>query len=475
MRVSTPTIVIIGAGFSGAITAAHLLRNSAGVPLRIVMLNRSGRMARGVAYGTRSPHHVLNVPAGRMSAFASDEEDFLRFAQQRDPSITGGSFVPRSLYGQYLEHVLISAQAMAPRGTILEHVADEAVAVELVGHGTRALVELAGGNHIPADRVVLAIGNYQPSNPRLFEGSFLSSRRYVRDPWQPGALQDVSTGEPVLLIGTGLTMIDVAVALASKQRTAPILAISRRGLVPQPHRSHTAAPPHASLPPDLLDGQATAVSMLRSVRRHSKALEAAGGDWRDVVGSLRPITPELWTALDTRERARFLRHLRVYWDVHRHRLAPELWERVKALIADGSLSVRAARIKALREDIDGVAIDLTPRHGSGEETESLRVAQVINCTGPEGDVRALNEPLISYLILHGLVRPDALGLGLDVTDDLVLVGSDDEPSTVLSLVGPMLKGAFWEATAVPELRLHAARVASRLCLELAGEAAAAPA
>jgi uncharacterized NAD(P)/FAD-binding protein YdhS len=124
---------------------------------------------------------------------------------------------------------------------------------------------------------------------------------------------------------------------------------------------------------------------------------------------------------------------------------------------------------SLTEEGGQVTAVVRPR---GEpRTETLRVATVINCTGPEGDVRSLEDPLLQALIADGVARPDSLGLGLDVGDDLALVDRAGQRSPTVSLVGPLLRGRWWEATAVPELRVHAARLAARLHEELAASPA----
>ncbi|MBL8958934.1 MAG: FAD/NAD(P)-binding protein [Gemmatimonadetes bacterium] len=458
MTHSNTGIVVIGGGFSGAMVTAHLLRLSDNPALRITLVNKSGPLARGVAYGTRHTDHVLNVPAGRMSAFPDREDHFLRFAQERIPSTTGGSFVPRTIYGDYLASIVEEANQATPGR--LEVVADEAHRVAWDATTSRAVVTLASGRRVMADHVVLALGNYSPSDPPLPDRSGLDDPRYIRDPWIPGALAGVGPDEAVLLIGTGLTMLDVAIQLNAVERRAPVLAISRRGLTPLPHRDHGAPPSYGHLPPALVAGEPSAVDYLRAVRRHVRTLAAAGVDWREVVASLRPVTPRLWEALPMRERARFLRHLRPYWDVHRHRVAPELWHRFDALRTSGHLQVQPARLLSLVAQPGGLEATIRPRRAATAERRVF--SRVINCTGPEGDVRALRDPLLANLIADGLVRPDALGLGLDVGHDLALIAGDGSTSPFLSLVGPLLKGTWWEATAVPELRGHASRLAARL-------------
>ena len=456
------TVAVVGAGFSGTLVAAHLLRRAAG-PLRVLLVNRSGPMGRGVAYGTRTESHVLNVPAGRMSAFVDDEDDFLRFAQRRLRGAAGGTFVPRRLYGEYLEHVLSSAESSAVDGATLERVVDEVVSLDLCDDGASARLRFADGRVVRADRVVLALGNFAPADPQVDTPEFYRSPRYVRDPWSAGALDVVQPGEPVLLIGTGLTMLDIALDLQARG-AGRMLAVARRGLLPLPHRSPSVPPASDHRPPDILTGPATALAYLKAVRAHVARLAAAGVDWREVIGSLRPITPQLWARLGVRERARFLRHLRVYWDVHRHRTAPELDAALRGHTAAGRLAVVAGRVLRYGADEDGVTVTLQRRGASTPEL--VRVARVLNCTGPDADVRRLSEPLIASLRDRGLLMPDALGLGVETADDGALLDRHGLPSRVLHHVGPLLKARYWEATAVPELRVHAERAASSILSSL---------
>ena len=374
---TVPVIVVIGGGFSGTVVAARLLRQST-KPLRVVLLNRSGPSARGVAYGTRSSSHVLNVPAGRMSAYPEDEDSFLRFARATAPGTGSGSFVPRSVYGQYLGHALDEAERRATQGVVLERVVGEALDIELTRDG--AQVRLGDGRSIDADRVVLALGNYPPADPRLEDDAAYESPRYVRDPWAPGALEGIGRSEPVLMIGSGLTMLDVAVDLHAANPDRPLHAVSRRGLVPFSHREHSAPPPLDRCPPGMLEGPATAHAYLRTVRRHVRRLQREGVDWRDVVASLRSVTPALWQRLDNRERARFLRHVRPYWEVHRHRCAPELGAALRTLLSGGTLTVLAGRLKRLQAREAGLIATLQPRGGG--RLREMAVGCVVNCTGP---------------------------------------------------------------------------------------------
>ncbi len=459
------TVIIAGAGFSGVVTAAQLLRSFEGGPLRVVIVNRSGTMARGVAYGTNSPAHVLNVPAGRMGACADDPEGFLRFARSRDASITADAFVPRSLYGDYLENFLAEAERAARPGVCLERLVGEVTAVTPEPDDSGAVVTLTGNTQLFADRVILALGNYPPEDPLVADPSFYHGDRYVRDPWARGALDRVVERGSALLIGTGLTMLDIALELTGRGLSGPLYAVSRHGFLPQAHHKPAVPPGPRHRPADLQMSPSTARAYVRAVKQHVRRLLAEGEDWRPVIDSLRPITPLLWHSLCAEERARFLRHVRPFWEVHRHRAAPAAATAFRRLVDAGQLCVTAGRVQGYKIVGDQVRVTVRPR-GKNAPVQYL-VATVVNCTGPSGDLRTLRDPLIDFLRARGMVRPDALGLGLETDDDGALLDAAGTPSRVVYYVGPLLKASHWEATAVPELRVHAARLAAVLATSLA--------
>lgn len=453
------TVVIIGAGFCGALTAIHLL-NAAGPPLRVILLNRSGLMARGVAYGTRTERHVLNVPAGRMGVLPGDDQGFLRFAQRRLPDAGAHSFLPRQLFGDYIEHLLVEAARRPPSGSSFRAMVGEARRIQR-GSSGGLQVRLTSGESLAADAVVLALGHFAPRDPPLpLPGrELLSSPRYVRDPWRPDALWGVRRDEPVLMIGTGLTMLDVMLDLRERGVQAPLYALSRRGLMPLAHRDQDQPPQYRSQLAGRLLATPRIRHWLRAFRAEVESAAAEGVDWRDVIGALRVDTPALWQALPEAERARFLRHLRPYWEVHRHRCAPELGAALAQEQASGGLQRMAGRLLAAEDRLDGIHATLRLRDGS---TRQLTVGAVINCTGPEADTRSLGEPLLRSLREAGEVRADALGLGLEVDGQYRLLRRDGQPQPALYYIGPFLRARDWEATAVPELRQHAARLAAVL-------------
>ena len=380
--------------------------------------------------------------------------------------------MPRRLYGEYLERVLADAEARASEGAVLERLVGEACSLELDESVARALSPdgqvvavartlFSDGRVLAADHVVLALGNYSPADPPIEDTGFYESPRYVRDPWIRGSLEVIDRDESVLLIGTGLTTMDIAIDLRARGCHGPFHAVSRHGLLPRPHRDGAGGGPPLELPAGFSSAlPATARGLTRLMRAAVAANAAEGGDWRSVLGAVRPLTPSLWKRLDLGERARFLRHVRPWWDVHRHRAAPETARAIERMREEGEVQVRAGRILAMAERDGGVDVRIRPRGLSKEDR--LRVACVVNCTGPSTDARRLADPLIAALREAGLIRPDPLGLGLETDDHGALLDAGGKPSSVLSLVGPLLKARDWEATAVPELREHAWRLARRL-------------
>jgi uncharacterized NAD(P)/FAD-binding protein YdhS len=451
-RGAPPLVAIVGSGFSGTMVAAHLLRE-ASEPLAVALIER-GPSAGGVAYRTDDPGHLLNVPAGGMSAFPDVPDHFLDWARARAGGETGpDSFLPRRLYGEYLAAILDEAAASSGGGR-LERLRDEAVSVRPGPCG--AEVRLRSGRVLHARRVALALGNFIPASPLPPGSSLAASPRYVPNPWAPGALAAVSAGDPVVLIGAGLSMADLVSTLAARGHRAPIHALSRRGLRLQPH---AAGSPY---PPFLLPGSAprTTRALLRAVRDETRSARARGRGWREVLDSLRPHVPALWRSLDEAEQARFLRHVRVYWDAHRHRLPPTVFGVLEGLRAAGRLNFLAARIVSARAAAGGVELELRRRGAAAAEV--LRATWAINCTGPRGDLEALDEALVADLLRRGLISPDAHRLGARTGADGALLDADGRASDVLFTLGPPRRGTLWESTAVPELRAQAAALARRL-------------
>jgi hydroxyacylglutathione hydrolase len=444
------TVAIIGGGFTGATLAAQLLSKSEG-SVSVILIERSARLGHGVAYGTRCTEHLLNVRARNMSAYPDDPEHFFEWARlNHDPAVSPDDYLPRSVYGQYVESVL--QQEIERHPGRFEHVQDEAIS--LAGIGDVAEMRLRSGRTLLADKVVLALGNFPPGDPRL-PGKTPHSQRYVSNPWTSSGLGAVAEDGNVLLVGSGLTSVDVAISMRSRGFRGTIHIFSRRGLLPQTHGATAPWPPFWQK-----ESPKTVRGLLRLIRAQVEAAEKAGSGWRAVIDSLRPFTQEIWQSLSLLERRRFLRHVRTRWDVHRHRIAPEIGAQLSSQIQNGQIKAHAGRIAEYAEGVDGV--DVTYRERQTGELKRLRVNRVINCTGPESDCRQVENPLLGNLMRQKMVRADALSLGLDVSQDAALIGANGVASDFLYAIGPVRKGNLWESIAVPELRVQASELSKVL-------------
>jgi uncharacterized NAD(P)/FAD-binding protein YdhS len=448
------TIAIVGAGFSGTAVAINLLQHSSGTALRVVLVDPASA-GRGVAYANRDYPYLLNVPAGRMSADATVPLDFLNFALTRFAHATAHDFLPRSLYGDYLESRLDSAER---GGGQLTRIRATACALQRGSNGQGYCVRLGDGRLLLADEVVLALGN-PPSEPLPGAERLRASASYVADPWTDAS--GFRPGERVLVVGTGLTMADVVTAgLSESPRDVHVYALSRHGLIP-PSQTALGHEPVQVDTRRLLDAASFSTrALFRTIRGFAKEIAAGGGDWRELMNILRHHAPQLWQRLPARERQRFLRHVRPYWDIHRHRLPLQTLGELDRLRAERRLSIHAGRIQGLERAGEQVRVTWQPRGTRAHST--LLVDRVINCTGPNYDPRRSRDPLILSLLAQGLATADSLGLGLRTAAFGALLDARGRCVNGLYYVGPMLRPEHWESTAVPELREHAARLAHHL-------------
>ena len=429
------SVAIVGAGASGSLQALHLLREGAE---RVFLVEREREPGRGTAYGTRRPEHLLNVTAHRMSVWPEDPEHFARWFGERGGA--ADDYAPRLLFGDYL------AGLMADAGDRLGIVPGEAVGVERADGGER--VHLADGRALDADAVVLAPGNLRPAPVRGVDPDRLGPL-YVEDPWFGPFTKGLDDSDTILLVGTALTAIDAALTLDAVGFRGHILAVSRRGLVPRPHLRRE---PVVGGTPEF---PSNCVALLRTLRR--RALEIG---WREAVHELRPITQQVWARLPLEEKHRFVRHLRPWWDVHRHRIAPVVAERIETMEAEGRLRFAAGRIVSAEPDGDQARVCWRPR--GQHEVEVTRVRRIVGCSGPELDIAHAGEPLLDALLDSGRIRADACRLGVDVDRESRALDEAGYPSATLSVIGPMTRGAFWETIAVSDIAAQAQAVARRL-------------
>jgi uncharacterized NAD(P)/FAD-binding protein YdhS len=447
------TIVIAGGGASGTILGAALVRRSEST--RVVIVEPRDRLGAGVAYSTACIAHLLNVPAAGMTAFPDEPAHFSSWLRENGYDRYGArAFVPRPVYAEYLS--AIATQTQLEAGSRWRHVRALATDVEVLPSGVR--VTCSSGETIEADSLVLASGNAAPAAWPRVSSSARESRRFFGSAWDDGALVPGHTGEEVLLLGTGLTAVDAVLGLRHNGHRGVISMVSRRGLLPHEHRLFDTPP--AACP----DAQ-TARDLIGSVRARARESTDATRNWRPAVDGVRPSTNALWQALTLADQRQFVRHVMPYWNVHRHRMAPEVAKTLAEMIARDALRMLAGRTGEIVETGDGLRVPIRLR-GSGESI-GVDAGRVINCSGPQHDFRKLTNPLIQRLLAQGLMAPYPLNIGVQVAHDGALVGADGEPSNRLYTIGPVRFGALIETTAIPEVRVQARDLAELLTQEAA--------
>jgi uncharacterized NAD(P)/FAD-binding protein YdhS len=418
------------------------LKESSSRPLAVTVFEPRERLGAGVAYSTRCPAHVLNTRASNMAASGSDTDFLFWLRSERDRrgfNWGADDFAPRQYYGDYLQSRL--REVYSAKNIKLSW--QRRAAQHVVAGDEGWQVRPSQGPAVPADIIVFATGN-EPPTPLGTELPAAAQRLVLNNPWQSEALNELPRDAAVLIAGTGLTAVDAVVELLHRRHTGPLYAFSRRALMPRVHGDALELPEslRASLPTSLR-------ALVKRVRELSG--DARAERWRGVMLQLRSRAPHIWAAWDLEERRRFLRHVRPFWDVHRHRLAPEVHAKLSRALSRGQLSVVRGRLEALEQVGARGTLRATLRRGAAPAAV-LEGAALINCTGPAADVRRSNNSLLRSIIADGHVRPDALSLGLATDERFHVLSHDGAVQRTLYALGPLARGRQWELTAVPEIR-----------------------
>ncbi len=425
-------VVVVGGGAAAVFVVRALVdeARSAGHPApRVVVVGGRPDVGRGLAYGAAEAHHRLNSPAGSMSVSAGDPDGFVRWLRESGWRDTDGqeprasSFAPRVVFGDYLAESF--ADLVAGSEGRVAFLQGEVVDID-VPDTAPATVILATGETLEASAVVLALGNPPPVEVPS------AAERVVVDPWAAGALDAIDESDRVLLVGTGLTMVDVATSLARRHPGIRMVATSRHLLLPA---VHPATP--AERGPGLGDDPQTLPAMMRAFRDQLRAASRAGAPWQGVLDGVRPQVQTLWQRLSLADRQRFLVHVARPWDVARHRMAVPVADELSGLLDAGTLT--------LEPRVDHAAFDVA-----------------VLCTGPHSVASEGWSPLVDALIGRGILRADPTGLGIDADADGALLDASGRSSDRVFTVGAALKGSLWETVASPEIRLGAGRIAGRL-------------
>ena len=453
------SIIVIGGGAAGSAVVGELLRQVDAKAIRLVWLVGARAPGRGVAYATIAEHHLLNVRAAGMGLFANDVGGFIEHAGKQSWPVKGADFVPRAWFGDYVETVLAhEIGAARARGWSLEVLSVEAVSVR----GDDAdgyVVATDAGDAIEADAVVLAIGALPPEPLSVVSVRARASAAYIADPWTWPRV--AVAPDRVVVLGTGLTAVDALQSASRLWPNAQLTAISRHGRLPQPHHSAPGQPyEHADALLDNLRGTPRIAYWLRELRAAASESEA---DWRAVIDGLRGETQALWRALELRERARFLRHLRWLWESLRHRLPPQTAAEIARLRTQGRLKIVAGRVLA----VDGYGpLDVRVQPRGTATTRSFAADFVVQATGFNLGASSSDHALVRQLVDDGVAQPDALDLGFAADGEGRLLARDGRYARGLRCLGTLLRGSVWECSGLPEIRTLARTIARDLPKEL---------
>lgn len=450
----TYDVAVVGSGFSAIALTIHLLRflpSSAS----IAVVGDDPGFGRGAAYRTEFYLHRLNVPAARMSVFPDRPDDFVEWLRGQGRAVFAEDFASRGDYGLYLRDTL--ARFLRPRERRAHVDFIKAKATACIRCKPDGLVfRLGNEGELQARNVILALGVGNADLPLPKDRVDADARlRIIENPWRLGWLSRVGHADEICILGSGLTMIDQVLSLRAQGHRGRIHVLSRRGLVPHPHPTRRAAP----VAPELPESREISV-LLRTMRQRVKD----GADWRGIVDGLRPQTQALWQSLYPAQRARFLRHALAWWNVHRHRIAPEVFTRFDALLKDGTVTVHAGYLRSIARDASGASIRYRPR--GTRDTASFHADWIVNCTGMER-AGIGHSPLLAAMHERKMIVMDDLGLGISVDPQSRVLDPEGRAQPGLFAAGALTAGQFWEITAVPDIRIQAKALAEMIATEIA--------
>jgi uncharacterized NAD(P)/FAD-binding protein YdhS len=443
-------ILVIGNGAAAAATVYNLCRQSKD-KIEITVVGESSSLGAGMAYGTIYREHLLNVPVGKISAAADNSDHFFDWLNSNKASIAPElrsfdrtSFMPRSVYAKYLGALVRDTLTESTHASFQEKRARALGAEENSG---ALSVLCSDGQTLHCDHLVLAMGNRPPRFPG--KHSSMSFPSAVSNPWDKSAdFSELQNSDTVVLLGTGLTAVDVLTRLRTEGFMGTVIMLSRHGLLPQPHQAHDAV---------AIDWANSGHTPRELLRTFKQAL-LSGSNWRGTIDSLRPHTQRLWLGFSNWQKRQFLRHLRTIWDTHRHRMAGSVASFMQNELESGNTSIVSGQLASVTESADTLDVQFKSKVGKSLDTICARL--LVNCTGSDFDWR--DDTLTSSLFHGGLAQPGSLGLGLLCNESGEILDCSNQPSKNIHAIGSLLAGTLWESTAMPEIRIQARQCAERI-------------
>lgn len=456
-------ILIVGGGLSGTLLAAQLLRQPG--KRRILIIEGRAELGRGEAYSATEPGHTLNGNAARMSVDPDDADDLTRWLsafladggwpqahEQRLP--VSELFPPRGVFGLYVQQRLREAEAIgAVHGSCVEHVCSEATDLQLDGRLAR--VTLADGRQLNGRFAVLATGMYAASRTPQRQSSGLNAS--ALDPWDVAAMRRLDPHAKVLIVGSGLTMVDALVSLQQSGHRGPIEVYSRHGLLPHVRRQPPEWPDFLGQNHDIRSPR----QLLRKVREQCELAIESGIDWQAPLDTVRSNIGRLWHQASDRQRRQFVRHVRPWWESHHHRSPTPSAALLAQCVKEGRLTIYAASLQGV-EPAGAGRLQIFIRRRGEAGLSSVTGDALINSTGIEYDWRRVDRPLPRQLLARGLIQPGPLALGIAADTGGAVLDAQGQPSARLFSLGPPLRGLWWESTAVTDVASQAKALAQRL-------------
>tara|TARA_R110002072_G_scaffold172324_9_gene326408 strand:+ start:2805 stop:4217 length:1413 start_codon:yes stop_codon:yes gene_type:complete len=459
-------IAIIGGGFTGTMTAVQLIELAKG-SLEILLINEQGTLNRGIAYNPYSEKHLLNVIAGKMSAYPNQPNHFLDWVMEqpqfisKDRTLISNAYLPRRIYGDYLMAIWENALKLAASKNIQVEVIQDLV-TDLFPKENKVTVSLCNNETLEADVCVIASGNNIPRNPTIKNTFFFNSKNYFQNPWKKESVESIDRDLPVLIIGNGLTMVDTVLGLLEEGFNGEIYSISPNGFNILPHRHNGFK--YTKLTEEINE-DILLFDLVKKVIKHIKTVREYGVTAEPVIDSLRPHTQRIWKNLTATEKQLFMSRFRHLWGVARHRIPLHTHDKIQQLRIEGKLHINSGKIIDFTESEK--EITLTYFDKKEQETKELKISRVINCTGPETNLKNLDQSFLKNCLLNGILTQDSLNLGIKTnTATYQVLDSNGVPHKNLFTIGSSLKGELWESTAVNELRMQAKKLADQLLRDL---------
>ncbi len=455
-------IGIIGGGFTGTMTAVQLIYKST-EPFEIILINERETLNKGIAYNPYSNKHLLNVIAGKMSAYPDKPDHFLDWVMKKeifikkDKTLIANSFLPRQVYGEYLFDIWEEAKEEAESKQIKLTVIESFV-IDLDTSEDIISLWLDNNQKLNVDECVIATGNHIPRNPRIKNMDFYNSPNYFQNPWKIESVKDTKENLPILIVGNGLTMVDTVLGLLEQGFKGEIYSISPNGFNILPHRHNGLK--YSKLVEELQDNM-NIYELVKLINKHIKTVREYGVSAEPIIDSLRPQTQKIWKSFTDHEKELFMSRLRHLWGVARHRIPLHSHDKIQQLRIDGKLHINSGKIIDITELNESITVQYFDKKENG--IKAINVSRIINCTGPETDLANLDKSFLKNCLLKGILTQDKLKIGIKAdTESFQIINSDGKPHTNLYTIGSNLKGELWESTAVNELRGQAEKLAKKL-------------